>query len=334
MFRVFALLLLTAAPLFAQTEQKEMKLVLPSGPGAITISLTGDWHIESIRLYPDGPRPVFFLSDKKTGLEASYILFFNDTKAPTAESCRKAVMEPMRSGLQREQHLKLENVEDSTVQTSAGQTLLTTTHFLPTMEGMPIQQQNEFGFFGDEKNCAEVHLSKVKYTKVDQPLFDRTLQAFAYDSTYKPQSMDYALVANLFYTGMHDYKSAAVYFQRALDTAEVPESGPRRWFWFRLMTDQTAMSYGMSGDLKRSRDINLAAIARDPDYPLYYYNLACADAESGDASAARTHLQQAFDRRANTLPGEHMPDPSQDDSILKLKKNKDFWAFVQSLPKN
>jgi tetratricopeptide (TPR) repeat protein len=85
--------------------------------------------------------------------------------------------------------------------------------------------------------------------------------------------------------------------------------------------------------LKKSRALNEAAILKDPDYPLYYYNLACADAESGDAPAAQKHLQQAFDRRANTLPGEHLPDPTTDDSILKLKSNPEFWAFAQSLPK-
>ena len=29
-----------------------------------------------------------------------------------------------------------------------------------------------------------------------------------------------------------------------------------------------------------------------------------------------------------------MPDPTQDDSIQKLKKNKEFWTFVQTLAKN
>jgi hypothetical protein len=87
----------------------------------------------------------------------------------------------------------------------------------------------------------------------------------------------------------------------------------------------------MAGDLKRSRAINEAAIGQDPSYPLYYYNLACADAESGDSTAARKHLQQAFDRRGNTLKGETLPDPTKDDSILKLKNDKDFWNFVQSL---
>ena len=62
----------------------------------------------------------------------------------------------------------------------------------------------------------------------------------------------------------------------------------------------------------------------DPDYPLYYYNLACADAEQGKAADAKLHLQQAFDRKANTIPVEKLPDPTQDDSILKLKINKEF----------
>ena len=99
--------------------------------------------------------------------------------------------------------------------------------------------------------------------------------------------------------------------------------------WRRVVVDQLAMSYGMAGDLKRSRAINETAIAKDPDYPLYYYNLACADAEEGNATSAREHLKEAFDRRANTLPNE--PDPATDDSFLKLKGDKQFWSFVQDI---
>jgi tetratricopeptide (TPR) repeat protein len=135
--------------------------------------------------------------------------------------------------------------------------------------------------------------------------------------------------ASALFSNKH-YVAAAPFFVEALalvDTAEDPLK------WRRLTTDQASMAYGISGDLAKSRAINEAAIAKDPEYPLYYYNLACADSEAGDAAAAQKHLQEAFDRRANTLPGEHMPDPAQDDSILKLKKDKTFWAFVQGLPK-
>ena len=126
----------------------------------------------------------------------------------------------------------------------------------------------------------------------------------------------------------HQIKGAAIAYQAALnliDSSEDPTT------WRRVTTDQLTMALGMSGDIKQSRAINQAAIGQDAAYPLYYYNLAYADAEEGNAGDARTHLQEAFDRRKNTLKGETMPDPSTDDSFLKLKGNKDFWTFVQGL---
>jgi hypothetical protein len=77
--------------------------------------------------------------------------------------------------------------------------------------------------------------------------------------------------------------------------------------------------------------VNEEAIAQDPDYPLYYYDLACADAAEGKVAAARTHLQQAFDRRQNVLPGETFPDPSTDDSFTGLRDDKGFWDFVTQM---
>jgi hypothetical protein len=45
----------------------------------------------------------------------------------------------------------------------------------------------------------------------------------------------------------------------------------------------------------------------------------------------KKHLQQAFDRKQNVIAGEHMPDPSEDDSFVPYKNDKEFWAFVTSL---
>ena len=62
-----------------------------------------------------------------------------------------------------------------------------------------------------------------------------------------------------------------------------------------------------------------------------YYNLACADAGEKKLSDARTHLQQAFDRKANMNPGEKMPVPAEGDSFLPYKSNKEFWTFIERL---
>jgi tetratricopeptide (TPR) repeat protein len=97
------------------------------------------------------------------------------------------------------------------------------------------------------------------------------------------------------------------------------------------MRDQAGMSYGISGDFAKARSIFEKGVAEDPDYPMYYYNLACADASEKKLSDAKRHLQQAFDRKANVNPGEAMPVPTEDDSFLPYKADKDFWAFLQSV---
>ena len=62
-----------------------------------------------------------------------------------------------------------------------------------------------------------------------------------------------------------------------------------------------------------------------------YYNLARADAAESKLSGARSHLQQAFDRKANLNPGETMPVPTEDDFFLPYRNNEGFWAFLEGL---
>ena len=60
-----------------------------------------------------------------------------------------------------------------------------------------------------------------------------------------------------------------------------------------------------------------------------------------DAAKAGSYLKKAFDYRANTLPGETLPDPRTDDSFKKLMYNnptpkcwdlKDWRREWDSLP--
>jgi tetratricopeptide (TPR) repeat protein len=87
----------------------------------------------------------------------------------------------------------------------------------------------------------------------------------------------------------------------------------------------------LAGNIPKARAIFEAAVATDPEYPMYYYNLACADAEEKKLADAHNHLQQAFARKANVIRGESMPDPTKDNSFLPYCDSKEFWTFVESL---
>ena len=330
MMRPFALALcLLSIPLSAQ-QLRQFNLVVPGLPGRVAVPPADNWKPTRIDLYDNGVRPVITFEDSAAHMTLSVILFPDTTSKLTAESCRKDVLDPLLQNLESSAVIKNKKFETHT--TPAGTSVAVGSYLITNMSklvDLPIQQKNVFGFLSNGHTCAEMHISKPDYKPADDALFAAALDHFTFDGDYQPSLRDYATLGSAYYQMAHNYPAAAVYYQRALDlltASPTPDRTLRRY-----LTDQLSMSYGISGDIKRSRAVNEAAIASDPDYPLYYYDLACADAEEGKADAARVHLQQAFDRKANTLPGEHLPDPATDDSILKLKKNKEFWAFVQTL---
>jgi predicted Zn-dependent protease len=91
------------------------------------------------------------------------------------------------------------------------------------------------------------------------------------------------------------------------------------------------MAYGISGDLKKARALLDDAIRQDPEYPLNYYNLACAFAEEGDKGKVLANLSLAFKRKEHALKGEQMPDPRSDSSFQKYVRDEDFVKLMAKL---
>ena len=312
----------------AQTsaEQKPLMLVTPWGPGAIPLPSGGDWKPQSLTVYDDGKRPAALFKKGDEGFSASFILFENLYDTATSKGCRKDAID----GIVARFGKQISKREDAETRLEGGRELATTSYLVdmgPETKGH--LQRNVFGFVAGAKACAEIHLSTVHDTAADEELIKSIMNGFHPDVDYTPTTMDSFLMASLLFKNAPGL--AAPYYKASLEAMPKDDSfkTPRR-----VATDQLVMALGMSGDLKNSRVVAEMAAKSDPDYPINYYNLACADAEQGDAAQAKAHLQQAFDRRANVLKGEPMPDPTKDDSILKLKKDKAFWDWVQTLPKS
>lgn len=335
---LFCASLFSVPPQAQSGTASQIHLVLLNAPGGVTVPLHGTWKAAGLKLYDNGTRPSIEMNGKQPGVELSILVFKNLSATPTAEGCRDDVLHPLLKRFS--DAIDKKSITQSEVTTNAGAHLAVevysmsaTSSEVADIVGVKLVQRNTFAFYGDANICAELHISQMM-SKGTTPLsFEQDLKEFQPDGTYEASVNDFTQMGSIYYSVMKDYASAGRYYQRALDLTPTPNQ-PQQLMMFRYLNDQTSMAYGISGDLKRSRAVNEAAIAKDPDYPLYYYNLACADAEAHDAASAQAHLQQAFDRRKNVLQGEHIPDPTQDDSILKLKRDKTFWAFVQGLPKD
>jgi tetratricopeptide (TPR) repeat protein len=118
------------------------------------------------------------------------------------------------------------------------------------------------------------------------------------------------------------YREAIPEYEKAVQiNARSRELGAREE---RILTDNLGMSYGLSGQLTRAKQVFETAIQKDPGYPLYYYNLACTHAELGSFEPALDNLRLAFERRSGLLEGESFPNPRQDDSFARFLGKAEF----------
>ena len=99
----------------------------------------------------------------------------------------------------------------------------------------------------------------------------------------------------------------------------------------RILIDQLAMAYGISGELKKAHELLDEAISQDPEYPLNYYNLACAFAEEGDKNKMLANLALAFQHKDHVLKGERMPNPRLDSSFQNYLRDDDFLKLMKEL---
>ena len=311
-----SLLLLTTTGA-AQITPGKISLALPDHPGNLSFN-QGNFHITELSAKPNNSE--FGVRAEDGDLKFMGFLFLWPEKPHlTSESCR-------------DEMLKAEGPES--LSADQGRSNYTTPSGVRTAMVLLVPPSGKSSslrvFVAHENLCADLLFTDAQPPTHAVFPMDRIkliLNSLAFDPDAKPtfrEAFAYATVE----WNKQQAEGAAKAYASALKLVDLSDDPLK---WRRVTTDQLSMALGMSGDLKGSRAVNQAAIGKDPVYPLYYYDLACADAESGDATAARAHLQQAFDRRANMLKGEAFPDPSVDDSLKKLRADKDFWNLVESI---
>ena len=316
----FAILFAFASSARTQSFPLPPLLVTWAAPGALELPTSPDWQFQQLKMFDHDNRPVVLYKNSTSDVYASFIIFPNLSGKPTAEGCRADVIQPLK----KQYGNAISQRKDADLAVPAHEPYASTSYLLTV--GTEPPQRNTFTFAGDKDLCTELHLSTLTPGPAGEAALQLALKEFKPRLGYITSARELVSMANyLFATSPEE---AAPYYGEALPKIT---PGPQALAQTRITTDQLVISLGMSGHLDAARHFAEQAIKTDPDYPLNYYNLACADAEQGNASAARIHLEQAFARKANVLPGESLPDPNKDDSLLKLKSNQAFWAYAQTL---
>jgi tetratricopeptide (TPR) repeat protein len=300
-------------------QSSDFKLSLPAHPGQL------QWHADGFKIIETsakskGQEIGFRGKDESGRLTFLGFLFLVPEQAPLSSAkCRDGAL------VEQKKNSTLRVLAPSQIDSSENIQIALATYTAQSRDGKKWFIVRGFVATGDI--CGDLEFYSESSISPEDPDVRNIFESYRLDPGYIPQFKDVLLYVQILYEHKM-YQAAAPIFEQALSKLDDNQA---QQTMRRVTTDQAGISYGMSGDVPKARALFEAAIAKDPDYPIYYYNLACADAEEKKLADARVHLQEASARKGNVIPGEKLPDPTKDDSFLPYQHNKDFWKFLEGL---
>jgi hypothetical protein len=325
--------LILSSVAFGQASKQTVRVAYPGKAWAVEIDSPG-LTVETEERKPDG-REYLFAKDPASGLLISITLEKSKAGADP-NSCPAFLQKRMDS---------LAQLEPQDVKTSEIQKLPTVEYLLPRVGGVPLRQKNMFACTAKDDVFIDIHISKVQFHESDESLFTDLLGRIHIDENANvveppahraaaPPPAAGETSTQLFTEGSRffirqDFQGAIGPYQAALDLEKKQRKlSPNYW---RVLVDNLGMAYGISGDLDRAEDTFNYGVSQDPGYPMFYYNLGCTYAERNDMDRTMEFLKQAFSRKANSIPGESMPDPRRDESFQRFMSNPRFRQFLDTL---
>lgn len=209
-------------------------------------------------------------------------------------------------------------------------------YIIPEFRGKALHQKSLHAYLGANDLCAEIHLSKDQFVSEDEKSFEEILSTVRLlpdetghlEGSAAEEKKRYLAEGSRFYL-QHNYKSAADLYQRALDLEKHDRTLSRDIF--RVLVDNLGVSYGITKKYLMAKQTFEYGISQDPEYPLFYYLMACTYGEQGLMNESIEQLSLAFKYKANVIPGESLPDPLKDDSFRKFAHDKRFVDAVRGM---
>lgn len=314
---------------------KPLEIALPSLPWRLVFDAPG--FTQRVNEIQQGGRRYFLADNDTNHFTVSVFLEPTATPPPLGECERSLKATAARNVLTPTTPL-----QDAHYRKNGDMQIL---EYTLSSEDVPLKQRNILACIPRKDAYIDIHISKVLFTDADQPEVDKLLQSFrivprdssAAAGSVTDGSVDSGASRQLFLEGSRafkdgKYQESIAPYQKALD---LENASPKleKTLWLALV-DNLTMAYGIAGNLAASKATAQYGISKDPAYPLFYYNLACAAAEEGNVADAQKFLKLAYDRRNNVIFGEKFPDARTDDSFATFMKNSDFRGFVNNLYSN
>lgn len=309
-FSILMLACLFAVPNVVAEESAQYKFTMPYQQWAVELELPGHM-IGDHQMSQDSRARVVFLPNYDSGLLitiAGEIVSGNWN----ANSCRQYYWH------QAEEY---DDFEKSDVRRYESEKGVFTEYFVKEYQGDTVNQKNIHLYLYENGRCVDIHMSKMDFETSERELFNNVILTVKLQKDYVHTSLDYMGYASFFYI-YDDFRSAMIHYNRALNLEKKAQTLTED-YW-RVLVDNLGMSHGLMGNFGEAEATFQYGIDNDPEYPFFYYNLACTYAETGNLDLALTNLQKALDYRDNKGAYDApIPNPLTDSSF------KDYYEDLR-----
>jgi tetratricopeptide (TPR) repeat protein len=318
----------------AQTgSSNKAEMAIPGVKGVLQLDV-GPTTFQT-RVRPDGKEVQLQAFERPDQLKITAFLQ-NVTFAASAEKCR----DEWWPGTKKAVKMQRNDLQETVVKDGIARVEF----IVPEFEGVKVRQKDVQAYLGSGNLCAEIHLSKTAFNPDDQKLFEDLLASVELlsdtspsidqrQNPAQPQDQDssyYFALGSKFYM-QQNYSEAQDAYLKALDLDRQKPTLSKDYF--RVLVDNLGMSYGIPGKLLQAKATFEFGLTQDPEYPMFYYNLACVDGEMDKMSDALAHLRLFYKYKANMIAGETLPDPLRDDSFRKFVHKEEFVKAVHEMQK-
>ena len=148
-----------------------------------------------------------------------------------------------------------------------------------------------------------------------------------YEAIPDKDAHGYYLLGN-YYFDENDFEEAIKNYKKSFDmNIESDKLNDTEW---HIMISRFGVSYGITGDYENALEIFNFGAENSPEFPDFYYGIACTYAEMGNAEKAIENLDKTYLYIENVLPGDEGElNPLEDPSFESLLNNSEFLEIAE-----
>jgi len=196
--------------------------------------------------------------------------------------------------------------------------------------GMMVNQKNMNAYLSQNGYWVDVHISKVEFKPEDEAMLQSIINSIRFNDSFAPTVIEWATWGS-FFMSKEKYADAVRCNEKAWELEKSHPALNHKQQVFLL--NDLINGYGNLGNNMKAKELSELGLQKEPDYPSFYYDLACSYAELGDKDKALENLKKAFQNRAKLFSGDVLADPRADSSFSKYSNDPDFVKFFAEVNK-